>query len=407
MPPSNQTPSTNHTPSRAPADLEALVAKRTRYLHIAQRTADIANESTSIGAGLLATLECMCQELGWPVGHVYLQSRVNPDRYVETGFWWLDDEVRYESFVQASREATFTSGDGAIGMAIKTRTARNIGDDLNAALPHRAQAARDCGLQYGFVLPILIKDRVCGVMEFFALSQDPADDGLIHVVGQIGTQIGRLIERKELERDLIRTTHKEHRRIGEALHDTISQQITGIGMLARSLERKLEDENHPQAPRAHAILESVREASAQVRALSRGLNPGQVAPAELDQAIMLLANRTKRDFDIECTYTANAPINPNDEFEATEILRITSEAVHNAVKHANANRIDIEVRADPVQFAILVIDDGDGFDPDDSQNQGVGLRTIRHRADLIDAQLSIHSRPGEGTAVRCIINRIR
>ena len=83
------------------------------------------------------------------------------------------------------------------------------------------------------------------------------------------------------------------------------------------------------------------------------------------------------------------------------LLRITAEAVRNAVRHGQAQRID--VRLDAVPLALTVQDDGRGFRvdaPDGCRPGGFGLVSMRERAEGIGANLVVTSEPGEGTTVR-------
>ena len=84
---------------------------------------------------------------------------------------------------------------------------------------------------------------------------------------------------------------------------------------------------------------------------------------------------------------------------AEALLRIAAEAVHNAVRHGGAARIDVRLRAEPL--ALVVTDDGRGFDVTASGRPGgFGLTSMRERAEGIGAVLTVDSEPGKGTTVR-------
>ncbi len=90
-----------------------------------------------------------------------------------------------------------------------------------------------------------------------------------------------------------------------------------------------------------------------------------------------------------------------DESAATDLYRIGQEAVLNAVRHADAQEVQLSVRMAGPDVELLVVDDGKGFDPLQFARIGMGLRIMRFRAQLLGGYLSVESRPGAGTTVRC------
>ncbi|MCP4593458.1 MAG: sensor histidine kinase, partial [bacterium] len=83
-----------------------------------------------------------------------------------------------------------------------------------------------------------------------------------------------------------------------------------------------------------------------------------------------------------------------------ELYRIAQEALNNALKHAGASQVTLSVRFAEDSVTLEVTDNGQGFDPADVQGKaGLGLISMRERAEKIGGQLTIHSAPGEGTRV--------
>ena len=81
-----------------------------------------------------------------------------------------------------------------------------------------------------------------------------------------------------------------------------------------------------------------------------------------------------------------------------EVYRIAGEALRNAFRHAQARRIEVEIRYDERQLRLRVGDDGKGFDLD-LESDGHGLSSIRSRSSGISARLQIISAPGHGTSI--------
>ncbi len=85
-----------------------------------------------------------------------------------------------------------------------------------------------------------------------------------------------------------------------------------------------------------------------------------------------------------------------------ELFRIAQEALNNAIKHADAKRIDVELKITPERAALTVRDDGRGFDLQRPglRSRRLGLTSMRERAESVGGRVRVESKPGEGTAVR-------
>jgi len=83
-----------------------------------------------------------------------------------------------------------------------------------------------------------------------------------------------------------------------------------------------------------------------------------------------------------------------------DAFRIAQEALHNALRHAAAEHIDVRLRCEDERLELTVTDDGAGFDPDEVRSTRLGLTTMAERARAAGGTLAIESSPGAGTAVR-------
>jgi signal transduction histidine kinase len=153
---------------------------------------------------------------------------------------------------------------------------------------------------------------------------------------------------------------------------------------------------------AEQIAEQARLALEQVRQISRGLVPLEVAPDRLVDAIRDLASTTESLHGIRVTVTTAMQGAIGDTRVATELLRITQEAVTNALKHAQASTIRIELRERAGLVTLMIVDDGIGI-PKDLQSSGFGLRIMQERASSVGALLSTSPSPMGGTVVTCLL----
>jgi PAS domain S-box-containing protein len=195
-------------------------------------------------------------------------------------------------------------------------------------------------------------------------------------------------------------TSRERRRIGQDLHDSIGQIITGISLLSRSLSNSLKKEDHDRSEDASQISELSDDASNQIRQISRGLMPSEIVQRGLHIALQDLARTTTESCGIICEAQLDDALLFSDVAVETHLYRIAQEAVNNAVRHAQAGRIDIIISEINGLQQLEVVDDGAWSEPEDTIS-GIGLKTMEYRASAIGGQLHIGALEQGGTRVAC------
>lgn len=214
-----------------------------------------------------------------------------------------------------------------------------------------------------------------------------------------------LTERKRMERQVLEISDREQRRIGQDLHDGLGQQLAGIGFLSKSLEQRLTKQSAPQAGDARQIADLVSDAIAQARGMAHGLHPVDMSATGLMSAFKELALTVQQTFRIECSFICETPVLLSDGAVATHLYRIAQEAVNNALKHGKAEQIWIVLARAGDTITVSVRDNGVGFPDALPEKKGMGLQTMRYRAALIGATLSILKVPSGGTRVDCSVKQ--
>lgn len=214
-----------------------------------------------------------------------------------------------------------------------------------------------------------------------------------------------ITRRKELQTHLATIATEEQERIARDLHDGLGGYMTGMGVLAKILHARLDEKGSPEAPKAAELLKYTREAHEQLREVSRGLNPVDVAPQGLMVALALLVTKSQHRTGVECIFLCDRPAEIESHTIATNLYYITQEAVTNAIRHGKAKRVQINLVETSSSVTMTVKDDGIGFEHNPYCQDSRGLRTMKYRADLIGAALSIGPAEGGGTMVRCIITK--
>ncbi|MGD1001125.1 MAG: PAS domain S-box protein [Candidatus Brocadiia bacterium] len=212
-----------------------------------------------------------------------------------------------------------------------------------------------------------------------------------------------ITEHKRLEQEILVAAGAERRRIGQDLHDGLGQQLAGIALLSRALQQRLAARDARAAEEAHTIMDLANQAATQSRALARGLCPVELTEDGLADALRELAVSTEKIFGIPCEFRCETPASVADSAVATHLFYITQEAVNNAVKHSRAGTITVSLSGGPDGISVRIKDDGVGMPERTDESNGLGLRTMRYRADAIGAFLDIRSVPPRGTIVRCYV----
>ena len=210
-------------------------------------------------------------------------------------------------------------------------------------------------------------------------------------------------ERKRLEKSILEISEKEKGRIAQDLHDGLGQHLTGVAFLSKVLERKLIEKSVPDAYDAAKIARLVNEAINQTRELARGLLPVQSGSKGLMSALRHLASEVEELFDISCRFRVDEDVSIRNSDLATHLYRIAQEAVTNAIKHGQSRQIFIGLSHRPGKVILSIQDDGSGFTNRLKNKEGMGIRTMNYRANMIGASLDIQKNPTGGTVVVCTL----
>jgi len=207
--------------------------------------------------------------------------------------------------------------------------------------------------------------------------------------------------RKKLERELVETASLEQRRIGSDLHDSVGQELTALNMLAKDLMESIEDPSI-SAKLTKRMMQGLQRCQLDLRTVLRGLLPVPVDREGLMAALADLARRTQQEGKVACLFECRAPVEVGDNLIATYLYYIAQEAVHNAVKHSQAQQLCIALEAAGHNVILTVQDDGIGMPAHLPVRQGLGLRIMSNRATIIGAHLTIEPAKPRGTVAKCI-----
>ncbi len=210
-------------------------------------------------------------------------------------------------------------------------------------------------------------------------------------------------QRRELERQIIETSTREQERIGREIHDGLGQQLTAVTLLAKTLGRKLEKAQRPEAAQAQQLAQQIEQALLDSKGITQGLAPVGVAPERLIDALIALAEEVQRSSGVHCelVHPDEAPV--TDPLITAHLYRIAQEAISNAARHGKPTRIEIHLEQRDRTIRLTVQDDGEWDDSPQSGPGGLGLHIMGYRAGILGGKLSVSPQPGGGTLMLCEI----
>lgn len=199
---------------------------------------------------------------------------------------------------------------------------------------------------------------------------------------------------------------EERNRLARDLHDSVTQALYGLTLSAEAAARQITaGELDAAGAQLREVQAMAKQALREMRLLIYELRPPVLEEGGLAAALKerLQAVEGRVGLATSLAVEGNGRLPPAVE---AELDRITQEALNNALKHAHAHQIAVQLRQDEKSVALEIADDGIGFDPGATQDHGgLGLRGMAERVARLGGWLAIESRPGEGTRVRVEVPR--
>jgi signal transduction histidine kinase len=257
------------------------------------------------------------------------------------------------------------------------------------------------------VVPLDSRGRSFGVIQYYH-RQAPAlgDDDrafLTAVADQAALAVANASLYAQSERS---AALLERQRLARELHDSVSQALFSMTLHARAAQRHLASGEVMNAPAMSAVdklTELTQGALAEMRALIFELRPGALREEGLVAALTRQAAALSARESVPITVNGPAERPVLGAGAEEHLYRIVLEALNNAVKHASASSISVQVQVVGEELTITVDDDGVGFDPAVLPPGHLGRVTMAERAATLGGELAVESRPGAGSRVRVVV----
>jgi signal transduction histidine kinase len=393
---------------RLPADTEARLASFTELLATA-----IANTESRASVARLAQEQAALRRVatlvarGVPPVEVFSAVSDEVARLfgAQAGVLRFEHEGPAVVFVGVSKTFGLPVGtrwELQLGMATAEvyrtgRSARVDAMDWSSDSGTVAAAARRLGIVSSAASPIVVEGRLWGAMNVSSADELlPADteDRLEKFTELLATAIANAESRSELaasRRRIVAASDEVRRRIERDLHDGTQQRLVSLGLAARSAEAGVPSDRADLRAEFSRIAAGLADAAAELQELSRGIHPAILSERGLGPALRTLARRSAVPVALDISLDARCP-------EPVEIAAyyVASEALANAMKHAQASRIEISLGTRPGGLLLSIRDDGiGGADP----AGGSGLAGLTDRVEALGGSIQLRSAAGAGTHI--------
>jgi PAS domain S-box-containing protein len=255
--------------------------------------------------------------------------------------------------------------------------------------------------------PLVARNRNLGTLTSYYRRSRAPDEVEIAFQAAIASQAAVAVENARLFIEAQdKAVLEERTRLAHDLHDSATQTVFSLGMLAQAAQALHEQRSEKLDATLGRMATLAQQALGEMRALLFELRPDAQLEQGLDAALARLAATFQLRTGMTVGYSGGELPRLGAATEMA-VFRIVQEALGNAVKHAQGSEVGVEARCQDGRLVVLVRDNGVGFDPaapvtpsPDGSRGGQGLRSMQERAAAAGLALDVRSAPGEGTTVR-------
>jgi signal transduction histidine kinase/DNA-binding response OmpR family regulator/PAS domain-containing protein len=412
---------------------EEALREKTQFLALNQVITAAANEAASVESAIQIALDQVCAQTGWPVGHAYMLAG---KELVTSRVWHLEDSERFVTFRRVSEATRFRSGVGLPGRVLRSGKPAWITDVTEDRNFPRTEMATELGVKGAFGLPVLVGKDVVAVLEFFSDRAVEPHEALLDVAAQIGTQLGRVIERQQAERQL-RLAKDEAEAATQAKSQflaSMSHELrTPLNAIIGYSEMLHEEAEDLGQDRFLPDLVKIREAGKHLLSLINDvldlskIEAGKMEVLVEEFEVANLIDQVQSVIEPLIAKNANvlevicAPDLGTMRSDQTKLRQNLLNLLSNAAKFTEGGRITLAARRlaepDGVRLQFAVRDTGIGMAPEqlgrlfqaftqagsstsrDYGGTGLGLAITRHFCRLLGGDITVASSPAQGSTL--------
>ncbi len=219
-----------------------------------------------------------------------------------------------------------------------------------------------------------------------------------------------ITERKQIEtvqrsfaRRMLENLETERQRVARELHDDVGQAVATVGVLLHTLAQTPGAVAESMRPALQTTLVTIGGMTESVARLCREYHPAELLGLGLEGTLRAYVREFARRHGLVSRISTAGLDEPLDGEHELHLYRIVQEALANVARHAHAREVTVRLARRGQRLVLTVADDGVGFVPDATESHGLGLATIRQRAEIMGATLTVRSKARRGTEIRVLL----
>ena len=355
----------------------------------------VTSASLDLDTILERSLECVLETMKSDMGLIHLWDDSDKKLHLVAHHGMTLDLVK--------RLEEVNQGKGLTGWVFQNGTPR-MTPDLKGDSSTPSSICGDLDNAY-LGVPMQAKGEVIGVFGILAKNGRKFEDDEVALLGSIADQVGIAVKNARLYQQAEHlATVEERQRLAQDLHDSVTQSLYSLTLMAEASRRLIGSGNLERAEDYITRLgETALDTLKEMRLLVYNLRP-PVLDEGLIVALQQRLGAVERRAGVKAYLIAgDIPDLPAPVEEA--LYRIAQEALNNFLKHSRASTVTVSIQTFVDQIKMVVEDDGIGFDLESvDYREGMGLVSMNERAKRIGATLSIQTSPNKGTRVSVCVN---
>ncbi|WP_274310164.1 PAS domain-containing sensor histidine kinase [Solibacillus daqui] len=207
---------------------------------------------------------------------------------------------------------------------------------------------------------------------------------------------------KKMIRALIEAKESEHKRLAQELHDGVGQSLFTVSVALQAVDSFIKD-NDKLNQYIKEVQQELQKAMDDVNAYSHQLRPHSLDQLGLEPTIRMMIENIMKNLPSISIELSTKGLDRCDPVVEINLYRVIQEALHNVVKYANANKVQIRIVKDKTHIYMNIRDNGNGFNRENIQSEGLGLKHMEERIDLLNGKFDIDSTIGNGTSIDVVV----
>jgi signal transduction histidine kinase len=396
--------------------LEQRVTDLTRELAALQDVMAAASESLDLQTVLERSLDRVLKVIGSEVGAIHLLDEMKGTLHLAVARGVRLRPVALEStddvypqgqgYVERippevmAKTSSAPAGNGMVSWIVEHGEPLIVSTIAGGPRPLLTIPAEDTQAYVG--VPVRARGQVLGVLSVVGEAGRQFDQTEVSLLASIADQIGVAVENARLYQQAEQlAVVRERERLARELHDSVSQSLYSLTLLSEAGRRLVKAGD---LERVEEYLDRLGEISQhalkEMRLLVYELRPLVLKREGLARALQHRLDAVEKRAGIEARLLIDGQVKLPAPIEEG-LYRIAQEALNNALKHARATSVTVRIHSEGDIVELEVADNGVGFDPQARADEGgMGLVSMRERAERMGSSLIILSTPGEGTRVK-------